>query len=141
MTCTKGRTIANTSVAVQLEISKYCCYQDVSSSYFSIFSHGFCREPCRSHKSIWKRNDIIYTQGDPLLPLSGFYKLPQNMTQGSIIGGGTEMTHCCMKCPQILREKTSSQKSHGIVLRIQWHFFIKIRWHQEIDFAGNTCRI
>ena len=64
-----------------------CCYQDVSSSYFSIFSHGFCREPCRSHKSIWKRNDIIYTQGDPLLPLSGFYKLPQNMTQGSIIGG------------------------------------------------------
>ena len=32
-------------------------------------------------------------------------------------------THCCMKCPQILREKTSSQKSHGIALRIQWHFF------------------
>ena len=49
--------------------------------------------------------------------------------------------HCCMKCPQILREKTSSQKSHGIALRIQWHFFIKIRWHQEIYFAGNTCRI
>ena len=46
-----------------------------------------------------------------------------------------------MKCPQIFREKTSSQKSHGIALRIQWHFFIKIRWHQEINFAGNTCRI
>ena len=23
---------------------------------------------------------------------------------------------------------------------IQGHFFIKIRWHQEIDFAGNTCK-
>ena len=31
--------------------------------------------------------------------------------------------HCCMKCPQILREKTSSQNSQGIALRIQWHFF------------------
>ena len=31
--------------------------------------------------------------------------------------------HCCIKCPQILREKTSSQNSQGIALRIQWHFF------------------
>ena len=23
---------------------------------------------------------------------------------------------------------------------IQGHFFIKIRWHQEIDFAGNTLK-
>ena len=38
-----------------------------------------------------KERHHIYL-GDPLLPLSGFYKLPQNMTQGSIIGGGTEMT-------------------------------------------------
>jgi hypothetical protein len=82
-----------------------------------------------------------------------------------------------MKCPQILREKTLSQKFTVIALRIQWklsaegnafrkcqqiilplnmikchhfqrakliiiqgHFFIKIRWHQEIDFAGNTCK-
>ena len=28
--------------------------------------------------------------------------------------------HCCMKCPQILREKTSSQKYTVIALRIQW---------------------
>ena len=111
MICTKGRTIANTSVAVQLEISKYCCQQDVSSSYFSIFSHGFCREPCRSHKSIWKRNDIIYTQGDPLLPLSGFYKLPQNMTQGSIIGGGTEMTARGIQ----VKQKDSSVR--GVIFR------------------------
>jgi hypothetical protein len=51
------------------------------------------------------------------------------------------LIHCCIKCPQILREKTSSQNSQGIAFIIQWHFFIKIRWHQEIDFAGNTCRI
>ena len=31
--------------------------------------------------------------------------------------------HCCINCPQILREKTSSQNSQGIALRIQWHFF------------------
>ena len=44
----------------------YCCYQDVSSSYFSIFSHGFCREPCRSHKSIWKKErHHIYLGGSP----------------------------------------------------------------------------
>ena len=23
---------------------------------------------------------------------------------------------------------------------IQGHFFIKIRWHQEVDFAGNTLK-
>ena len=28
--------------------------------------------------------------------------------------------HCCMKCPQILKEKTSSQKYTVIALRIQW---------------------
>ena len=28
--------------------------------------------------------------------------------------------HCCMKCPQIIREKTSSQKYTVIALRIQW---------------------
>jgi hypothetical protein len=28
--------------------------------------------------------------------------------------------HCSMKCHQILREKTSSQKSTVIALRIQW---------------------
>ena len=28
--------------------------------------------------------------------------------------------HCCMKCHQILREKTLSQKSNVIYLRIQW---------------------
>ena len=28
--------------------------------------------------------------------------------------------HCCMKCPQILREKTSSEKYTVISLRIQW---------------------
>jgi hypothetical protein len=28
--------------------------------------------------------------------------------------------HCCMKCPQILREKTLSQKHTVIALRIQW---------------------
>ena len=65
-----------------------------------------------------------------------------------------------MKCPQIPMEKTSSQKSAVIALRIQLkvsaegitlnyhkchyfqraksiiikgHFFIKIRWHQQID--------
>ena len=29
--------------------------------------------------------------GDPPLLLSGFYKLPENMTQGSIIAGGRSM--------------------------------------------------
>ena len=33
------------------------------------------------------------------------------------------LLHCCIKCPQILMEKTSSQNSHGIALRIQCHFF------------------
>ena len=28
--------------------------------------------------------------------------------------------HCCMKCPQILREKTSSEKYTVISLKIQW---------------------
>jgi hypothetical protein len=28
--------------------------------------------------------------------------------------------HCCMKCPQIRREKTSSQKYTVIALKIQW---------------------
>ena len=28
--------------------------------------------------------------------------------------------HCCMKCPQILREKTSSEKYTVISLRIKW---------------------
>ena len=27
------------------------------------------------------------------------------------------------------------------LILIQGHFFIKIRWHQEIDFEGNTFRI
>ena len=31
-----------------------------------------------------------------------------------------DKVHCCMKCPQILREKTSSQKYTVIALRIQW---------------------
>ena len=31
--------------------------------------------------------------------------------------------HCCMKCPQILREKTLSQKFAVIALRIQWKLF------------------
>ena len=31
-----------------------------------------------------------------------------------------ERIHCCMKCPQILREKTLSQKFAVIALRIQW---------------------
>ena len=31
--------------------------------------------------------------------------------------------HCCMKCPQILREKTSSEKYTVIALRIQWKLF------------------
>ena len=31
--------------------------------------------------------------------------------------------HCCMKCPQILREKTSSEKYTVISLRIQWKLF------------------
>ena len=35
----------------------------------------------------------------------------------------THELHCCIKCPQILREKTSSQNSQGIAFRIQWHFF------------------
>ena len=32
----------------------------------------------------------------------------------------TTYLHCCMKCPQILREKTSSQKYTVIALKIQW---------------------
>ena len=32
----------------------------------------------------------------------------------------TYYLHCCMKCPQIIREKTSSQKYTVIALRIQW---------------------
>ena len=44
--------------------------------------------------------------------------------------------HCCMKCPQISREKTSSQNSQGITLRIQWHFF-----HQNYMASRNRfCR-
>ena len=31
--------------------------------------------------------------------------------------------HCCMKCPQILREKTSSEKYTVISLKIQWKVF------------------
>ena len=38
--------------------------------------------------------------------------------------------HCCMKCPQILREKTSSQKCTLIALRIQW----------KLSAEGNTFR-
>ena len=34
-----------------------------------------------------------------------------------------ENVHCCMKCPQILREKTLSQKFAVIALRIQWKLF------------------
>ena len=48
--------------------------------------------------------------------------------------------HCCIKCPQILREKTSSQNSK-LPSKYNGIFFIIIRWHHEIDFAGNTCRI
>ena len=33
---------------------------------------------------------------------------------------GLDGPHCCMKCPQILREKTSSEKYTVISLRIQW---------------------
>ena len=33
------------------------------------------------------------------------------------------LVHCCINCPQILREKTSSENSQGIALRIQWYFF------------------
>ena len=34
-----------------------------------------------------------------------------------------EKVHCCMKCPQILREKTSSEKYTVISLKIQWKVF------------------
>ena len=33
------------------------------------------------------------------------------------------LIHCCMKCPQILREKTSSEKYTVFSLKIQWKVF------------------
>ena len=36
------------------------------------------------------------------------------------IGYSHNSVHCCMKCPQILREKTLSEKYTVISLRIQW---------------------
>ena len=41
----------------------------------------------------------------------------------TLVGQGQVMIHCCMKCPQILREKTLSQKFTVIALRIQWKLF------------------
>ena len=43
------------------------------------------------------------------------HKLGNSVPQQAILFNHRAM-HCCMKCPQILREKTSSQKSHGIAL-------------------------
>ena len=41
-------------------------------------------------------------------------------TQYSTFKTDITKVHCCMKCPQIIREKTSSQKYTVIALRIQW---------------------
>ena len=40
--------------------------------------------------------------------------------QNENLGAHNTVVHCCMKCPQILREKTSSEKYTVISLRIQW---------------------
>ena len=57
------------------------------------FSHtGFAENLADPINQYGKGTTSYILRRDPLLPLSGFYKLPQNMTQGSIIGGGTEMT-------------------------------------------------
>ena len=58
---------------------------------------------------------------------------------------------CRRKMPLDLDTKMSSNnitlnyhKCHQFQMAksiiIKGHFFIKIRWHQQIDFAGNTCR-
>ena len=36
--------------------------------------------------------------------------------------------HCCMKCPQILREKTSSQKYTVIALRMWWKVPAEVKY-------------
>ena len=46
--------------------------------------------------------------------------------------------HCCMKCPQILREKTSSQKSTGIALRIRWYLPAEGKYPHIL--MESTCR-
>ena len=72
-----------------------------------------------------------FTHCSPLFLYSVFVLLLISCTSCTI-----HCTHCCIKCPQILREKTSSQNSQGIALRIQWHFF-----HQNQMASRNRfCR-
>ena len=66
-----------------------------------------------------KSEDDAYVHWKDALRMKEFYILW--ITRLSVVL--ITQVHCCMKCPQILREKTSSQKSRGIALRIQWHFF------------------
>ena len=51
------------------------------------------------------------------------YNGVKSFLKDQIISGGVLLRHCCMKCPQILREKTSSEKHTVISLKIQWKVF------------------
>ena len=52
--------------------------------------------------------------------------------------------HCCMKCTQILREKTSSEKYTVISLRVQWKLSAEgnaLRKCQKIILQGGVLAL
>ena len=55
--------------------------------------------------------------------------------------GFVVIKHCCINCPQILREKIRLKIPRVLPSEYNGIFFIIIRCHHKIDFAGNTCRI
>ena len=90
-----------------------------------------CHQNCLRTRSSYHKNQILkcYLVGvAPFLSFSWSLEkgiLPQKQATKSK-HSCPEWTHCCMKCPQILREKTSSQKSHETTVQAlasQLHFF------------------
>ena len=53
----------------------------------------------------------------------GYLGAWKNDKNANVICESSLILHCCMKCPQILREKTSSEKYTVISLKIQWKVF------------------
>ena len=76
-------------------------------------------EPC-NFLQFWYQNGVnyLFLMVKSIKVISGFISRVTKKTARLCI-----VIHCCMKCPQIVREKTSSQNSQGIALRIQWYFF------------------
>ena len=76
------------------------------------------------YKPIWGIWEVKIRLGKDNVPLSGglfslLYKMPSNLKGKNFVS----------KIPGYCHQNTMA------------FFFIKIRWHQDIDFAGNTCRI